>query len=439
MNKYLDDYGGVFESVNIGFNTSSLHNRFLNLGFFSVSDGMEMLNETGINILNEVVKYISENKNFVLSKNEISYLGLYDGCLRSFENNSYGNDFKIIPDSTVKLSDDTKVSEIFDSTGFSDPEIALLEKYGLVEKVNGEIVLTESGADNDIFRIMCGSKLFNSDVVENSERESSESGLIDESVDVPYFTIAERTDDFEGYSIFFDDVEIPLVMQKESILNCKCYNVVSPQMYILSIINEAYKNDISLNEQDLSSILIKHLHKSAKYGISFLTNEYDKLFRFDEDLIYPGVCADKLLEVVYGFLNDGYGSIQKPENLNFAFMMFNDIENDLEQLKVTQSKKSSLKNKSSAKIEIIGDDGISVLMYGHNGDIDRRQLIQLSDGSFTALGDRLFSEKSLSVGGGICDLGTWLYKWGLSSDGKLNDEGKNLFNLLGVSCDIIDG
>lgn len=175
MNRYLENDEN-YNSIDIRCNISSLHNRFSHLNFFDICDGVEKLNETGIHMVNQIVRYIHENENFVSSKYGMSYLGLYDECLKSFKDNSYENEMNTIRDDNTSQSNSENVSEDkpIMSGGLSGSEIDLLEKQGLINvSVDGVIEYTESGENNDVFKWVHGSRIFNDCVVGVDEKENT--------------------------------------------------------------------------------------------------------------------------------------------------------------------------------------------------------------------------------------------------------------------------
>ena len=450
MGKYLendDDY----KPIGMACQIYPLRNNCLKLGLLDTiaeAGGRDVLNEKGIKILCELVGHIDLNKNYSSNSESFHKFGLFNDCLDSLvENSEYVR--MTIPDLNTKPSYPESVLEnnsAVSGSKLSEYDIDLLKKYGLIESVEGGIKNTEFGEMNDVFKFVHGSRILLDDVVGADEEEQSMTSLIENSGDEPdiddsflgsYFKIAERTDEFGGYSIFFDDVEIPLVMELSTTNGVS--NQISPHIFALYTIHEAYKNQLILGKENISLILNNSLRKSAKYGMVFLEEEYYKLFIYNDGSILPGELTEDILEVASDFCENGYGLIPVPKNLNYAFRHFDDIQKDLKNLKMLQVRGADLRIKPSANIEIKDDNsGISVCVSGSDETFDRKQLIKLSGGGFTPLGNRLFSEESQSDSGTVFGLSEWLYKWGLIHEGELNDEGKHLFRALGVSSDIID-
>ncbi len=168
------------------------------------------------------------------------------------------------------------------------------------------LVVTDDGRKNETFMYIYGDKI---DAVNNSTvSDTPEEALDMEDSERIYYNIAERTDKFDGVSIFFEGNEIPIVTLKEYGKNKKM--LISPQLYALNIICMADKQGVELTKDSLEDKLEVFALSSAKHWISLL--EADGCIIYDDGKLLPGQKLRDIVDLANTYLDGGYEPFEKP-------------------------------------------------------------------------------------------------------------------------------
>jgi len=188
----------------------------------------------------------------------------------------------------------------------SGEEIELAVGRDILVWDGDRLVVTDEGRKHDIFMILYSDKI---DAVNNlAVSDTPEEVLYTEDLDKAYYSIAERTDKYEGVSIFFEGNEIPIVTLK--IYDEGKKMLLSPQVYALNIICMADKLGVELTKDLLEDKLEVFAHTSAKHWASLL--EVDGCITYDGRILKSGQKLRDVVDLANIYLEGKYESFEKP-------------------------------------------------------------------------------------------------------------------------------
>ena len=174
------------------------------------------------------------------------------------------------------------------------------------------LVVTDEGRKHEIFMILYGDKI---DALNNSDvSDVPEEVLYTEDLDKAYYSIAERTDKYEGVSIFFEGNEVPIVTLK--IYDEGKKMLLSPQIYALNIICMADKLGVELTKDLLEDKLELFAYSSAKHWASLL--EVDGCITYDDGILKPGQKLRDVVDLANTYIEGKYESFEEPIQIKYV-------------------------------------------------------------------------------------------------------------------------
>ncbi|MCK4927038.1 MAG: hypothetical protein KAS11_01100 [Candidatus Aenigmarchaeota archaeon] len=335
-------------------NINVMSKQFMNLHILENNHDGRVLSDCGNNLVEKIIGYVSENSGVYDSIKNLRYLGLFDKCQNLIgdggceELNPDTKIFDTYPEDTIDSAPVSPVAEmLIDESVVTDPvddvdslPVDQTEAEVVIVPVQGEIdasvyplsheeiklaigrdilvwdgdrlVVTDEGRKHEIFMILYGDKI---DALNNSDvSDVPEEVLYTEDLDKAYYSIAERTDKYEGVSIFFEGNEVPIVTLK--IYDEGKKMLLSPQIYALNIICMADKLGVELTKDLLEDKLELFAYSSAKHWASLL--EVDGCITYDDGILKPGQKLRDVVDLANTYIEGKYESFEEPIQIKYV-------------------------------------------------------------------------------------------------------------------------
>lgn len=360
FSQYLEEHEISFDFKDnldmIGIsNINVMSKQFMNLHILENNHDGRVLTACGNSLVENIIGYVSEDSGVYDSIKNLHYLGLFDKCQNLIDDsgcedlNPHTKTFDIYPKDTIDSAPVSPVGEMLieesvvpdsvdavdsspvdqieaednvvldqgkiDSSTYplSEDGIELaIERDGFLAWDGDRLVVTDEGRGNETFMYLYGDKIDSLSKHEVSDTPEEVSHTEDsENV---YYSIAERTDKYDGVSIFFEGNEVPIVTLKKYDEVKKM--LLSPQLYALNIICMADKMGVELTKYLLEYKLEELAHSSAKHWSSLL--EVDGCISYDDGKLLPGPKLRDVVDLANMYLGGKYESFEKPIQIKYV-------------------------------------------------------------------------------------------------------------------------